>query len=207
MYYLILYKKVVFYFLIDPDPGRVMNALKTHRFVLHFPLPPPPPPFFTQVSVVAMSSSPPLPQVFSEQLRNYPRPLSPPLPAASKQIELSRALSASSRSDLHELSEGDIVYEDEWLLVVNKPRGIYCESVLKAAHRLFTASQAEDGKKFVLLGFYTISSYVHRAVYCFLLAKCRWPIIVETLDMCRKIGIPNGLLGWKCNRCMIFPNL
>lgn len=61
---------------------------------------------------------------------NYPVPLSPPLPAISKPIELSRAMSASSRSNLFVLERDRIVYEDEWLIAVNKPLGIYCESVL-----------------------------------------------------------------------------
>ncbi|KAF3454601.1 hypothetical protein FNV43_RR05049 [Rhamnella rubrinervis] len=65
-----------------------------------------------------------------QNLHNYPVPISPPLPPISKQIELSRAMSASSKSSLFSLSRSDVVYEDEWLIAVNKPRGVYCESVL-----------------------------------------------------------------------------
>ncbi|XP_043718853.1 RNA pseudouridine synthase 1 isoform X2 [Telopea speciosissima] len=71
----------------------------------------------------------------------YPVPLSPPFPLISKQIELNRALSASSKSTLFTLSRSDVVFEDEYLIVVNKPRGIYCETVLSAIPRLLHDSQ------------------------------------------------------------------
>ncbi|KAF5938431.1 hypothetical protein HYC85_022690 [Camellia sinensis] len=54
---------------------------------------------------------------------NYPGPLSPPLPAVSKQMELSRAMEASSKSNLFSLSRSDMIFEDEWIIVMNKPRG------------------------------------------------------------------------------------
>ncbi|KAI4364654.1 hypothetical protein MLD38_020714 [Melastoma candidum] len=120
-----------------------MNTLKTHRFVRPLSLPPPP--------VVYMSTSHPLPESVPCQPRDYPKPLSPPLPAASKQIELSRAMSATSRSDLLEISEGDVVYEDEWLLVVNKPQGVYCENILNSVRRLLTTGRLEDGRTDALL--------------------------------------------------------
>ncbi|KAF7817967.1 RNA pseudouridine synthase 1-like [Senna tora] len=62
----------------------------------------------------------------------YPVPLSPQFPPISKQIELSRAMSASSKSSLFALSIKDILYEDEWLIAVNKPQGIYCDTVLSS---------------------------------------------------------------------------
>ncbi|XP_010259314.1 PREDICTED: RNA pseudouridine synthase 1 [Nelumbo nucifera] len=71
---------------------------------------------------------------------NYPIPLSPPLPAISKQMELARAMSASSKSSLFSLSLSDVLFEDEWLIVVNKPQGIYCESVLASVPRLWSNS-------------------------------------------------------------------
>lgn len=67
---------------------------------------------------------------------NYPVPLSPPLPAISKNLELARAMAASSKSSLFSLSATDVIYEDEWLIAVNKPQGIYCESVLASVPRL-----------------------------------------------------------------------
>ncbi|CAI9103514.1 OLC1v1002011C1 [Oldenlandia corymbosa var. corymbosa] len=69
---------------------------------------------------------------------NYPVPLSPPLPAISKNIELNRALTASSRSALFTLSRTHVLYEDQWLIAVNKPQGIYCENVLTSVSSLLT---------------------------------------------------------------------
>lgn len=63
-------------------------------------------------------------------LQNYPIPLSPPLNPLSKEIELARAMSASSRSSLFALSKSDVLYQDQWLIAVNKPQGVYCETVL-----------------------------------------------------------------------------
>ncbi|RAL52673.1 hypothetical protein DM860_007441 [Cuscuta australis] len=76
-------------------------------------------------------------------LDDYPVPLSPPLPSLSKDIELDRALTASSRSASFSLSRNDVVFEDEWLLAVNKPQGVYCESVLSAVSNLLTDSDNE----------------------------------------------------------------
>ncbi|KMT13832.1 hypothetical protein BVRB_4g076770 [Beta vulgaris subsp. vulgaris] len=74
----------------------------------------------------------------------YPTPLSPPFPLYSKQIELNRAMAASSRSSLFSLSRNDVIFEDQWLLVVNKPSGIYCESVLSSAPHLLQQSSSLD---------------------------------------------------------------
>lgn len=76
--------------------------------------------------------------------QNYPVPLSPPLPPISKHIELARAMSASSKSSLFSLSRDDVVFEDQWLIVVNKPQGVYCESVLESVPQLLCDS-AESG--------------------------------------------------------------
>ncbi|CAN1759055.1 RNA pseudouridine synthase 1 [Linum perenne] len=67
---------------------------------------------------------------------HYPKPLSPPLPAISKEIEIARAMSASSRSSLFSLSPSHVLYEDQWLMVVDKPQGVYCESVLESVPSL-----------------------------------------------------------------------
>ncbi|KAJ1383497.1 Pseudouridine synthase, RsuA/RluB/C/D/E/F [Sesbania bispinosa] len=67
---------------------------------------------------------------------NYPVPLSPQLPAISKEIELSRAAIATSNSELFALSKNDILYEDDSLIAVNKPQGIYCENVLSSVPTL-----------------------------------------------------------------------
>ncbi|KAK4476731.1 hypothetical protein RD792_015891 [Penstemon davidsonii] len=79
-----------------------------------------------------------------KSLNNYPVPLSPPAPHISKNIELNRALTASSKSALFSLSKEDILFQDQWLIAVNKPQGIYCESVLSAAHGLLNNEQGEQ---------------------------------------------------------------
>ncbi|GAB2277409.1 hypothetical protein Dimus_012116 [Dionaea muscipula] len=74
----------------------------------------------------------------------YPVPLSPPLPPISKDIELRRAMSATSRSSLFSLSRDDVVFEDEWMIVVNKHQGIYCESVLSSVPFFLQESSNSD---------------------------------------------------------------
>ncbi|KAF8776580.1 hypothetical protein HU200_003299 [Digitaria exilis] len=63
----------------------------------------------------------------------YPSPVSPPYPAASKNVELRRAMTASARSAV--FTSADVVFEDEWLAVVDKPAGVYCDSLLSAIPR------------------------------------------------------------------------
>ena len=75
----------------------------------------------------------------------YPSPVSPPYPAASKDVELRRAMTASARSAV--FASADVVFEDEWLAVVNKPAGVYCDAVLTALPR----SAASGEKEKVLL--------------------------------------------------------
>ncbi|KAJ6790939.1 RNA pseudouridine synthase 1 [Iris pallida] len=66
----------------------------------------------------------------------YPKPVSPPYPEMSREVELSRALSAEARSAAYAASEpaseSAVVFEDEWFVVVNKPPGIYCETLLSS---------------------------------------------------------------------------
>lgn len=76
---------------------------------------------------------------------NYPVPLSPPLPSLSKNIELSRALIASSKSALFSLSRTHVLYEDQWLIAINKPQGVYCENVLSAVPGLLNDPAADSG--------------------------------------------------------------
>eukprot|EP00262_Sarcandra_glabra_P011122 TRINITY_DN26843_c0_g1_i1.p1 TRINITY_DN26843_c0_g1~~TRINITY_DN26843_c0_g1_i1.p1 ORF type:complete len:372 (+),score=31.67 TRINITY_DN26843_c0_g1_i1:121-1116(+) len=70
----------------------------------------------------------------------YPTPLSPPLPPISKQIELNRAESASAKSALFFLSPTQILFEDESMIFVNKPSGVYCEAVLSSIPRFLAGS-------------------------------------------------------------------
>ncbi|CAN0914084.1 RNA pseudouridine synthase 1 [Linum grandiflorum] len=102
------------------------------------------------IPAVKMSTSgdhsQPSPDSILLQLDDYPKPLSPPLPAISKDIELARAMSASSRSSLFSLSPSHVLYEDQWLMAVNKPQGIYCESVLESVPSLLSRSNTDLGQ-------------------------------------------------------------
>uniref|UniRef100_A0A0A9DNQ4 Pseudouridine synthase RsuA/RluA-like domain-containing protein n=1 Tax=Arundo donax TaxID=35708 RepID=A0A0A9DNQ4_ARUDO len=64
----------------------------------------------------------------------YPVPVSPPYPAASKDVELRRAMTASARSAA--FASAEVVFEDEWLAVVDKPAGVYCDALLSSLPRL-----------------------------------------------------------------------
>ncbi|RVW97784.1 RNA pseudouridine synthase 1 [Vitis vinifera] len=87
-----------------------------------------------------------------QTLTNYPKPISPPLPAISKHIEQSRAMSASSRSSLFSLCRSDILFEDQWLMAVNKPQGVYCETILLSVSRMLDDSDGHgNGLTCVLL--------------------------------------------------------
>ncbi|KAF3336275.1 hypothetical protein FCM35_KLT18861 [Carex littledalei] len=78
---------------------------------------------------MAAAHSAPLPELESIQT-DFPVPLTPPYPVRSKEIELRRAMSASARSGAK--FDFDVVFEDEWISVVNKPAGIYCEAILSS---------------------------------------------------------------------------
>lgn len=54
-------------------------------------------------------------------------------------------MTASSRSSLFALSRDDVIFEDQWLLVVNKPSGVYCETVLSSAPSLLQHSDESGG--------------------------------------------------------------
>ncbi|XP_037433044.1 RNA pseudouridine synthase 1-like [Triticum dicoccoides] len=75
---------------------------------------------------------------------DYPCPVSPPYPAVSKDVELRRALTASARSGAY--SSAAVVFEDEWLAVVDKPAGVYCEALLSALP-CSTASSGDPSSK------------------------------------------------------------
>ncbi|EPS60582.1 hypothetical protein M569_14220, partial [Genlisea aurea] len=93
-----------------------------------------------QVPMSSLEASPE--KSAAETLGNYPAPLSPPPPPISKDVELSRALTASSSSALFSLSENDVLFEDEWLIAVNKPPGIYCESILSSVRTFLNSVPA-----------------------------------------------------------------
>ncbi|CAN8244750.1 unnamed protein product [Cochlearia groenlandica] len=90
-------------------------------------------PYFA-ITIKAMEAHHNLPKLSdSDPNRNYPKPISDPPPLISKDIELKRAMEASSRSSLFNLTRDYILYEDEYLMAVNKPKGIYCEALLSSA--------------------------------------------------------------------------
>ncbi|KFK35509.1 hypothetical protein AALP_AA4G000300 [Arabis alpina] len=76
--------------------------------------------------------------------QDYPKPISAPPPPISKDIEVRRAMEASSKSSLFNLTRDDILYEDEWLMAVNKPKGIYCEAVLASAPRALLVAHSSN---------------------------------------------------------------
>nr|XP_009789321.1 PREDICTED: uncharacterized protein LOC104236965 [Nicotiana sylvestris] len=79
---------------------------------------------------------------YIDSATDYPIPLSPPMPDISKEIEPHRALTASLKSSLFTLSRSHVIFEDEWLIAVNKPQGIYCETVLSSLPALLTDTGA-----------------------------------------------------------------
>ncbi|ESQ29721.1 hypothetical protein EUTSA_v10023586mg [Eutrema salsugineum] len=97
-------------------------------------------PYFA-VSIKAMEARNDLPTTVDTN-QNYPKPISAPPPPISKDIELKRAMEASSKSSLFNLTRNDVLYEDEWLMAVNKPKGIYCESVLSSAPKVIVDSSS-----------------------------------------------------------------
>jgi hypothetical protein len=63
----------------------------------------------------------------------FPIPLSPFGGESSKQIEYARAMVAEAAMKAGPaISRQDVLFEDEWLLVVNKPRGLYSEHVFES---------------------------------------------------------------------------
>uniref|UniRef100_A0ACD5YKC7 Uncharacterized protein n=1 Tax=Avena sativa TaxID=4498 RepID=A0ACD5YKC7_AVESA len=94
-------------------PPRALPPLPTHRIAVAAA--------GAGVQNVAMSAA-----VTGE----YPSPVSPPYPAVSKDVELRRAMTASARSGTY--SSATVMFEDDWLAVVDKPAGVYCEALLSA---------------------------------------------------------------------------
>jgi hypothetical protein len=62
----------------------------------------------------------------------WPKPLSPLSGDSAKAIEYQRALRAeASMASRPAFCLADVIYQDEWLFVVNKPSGIYAGHVLE----------------------------------------------------------------------------
>ena len=70
--------------------------------------------------------------VVTVDMNQWPKPLSPLSGDIGKGIELQRALKAeASMASQPAFSPSDIIYQDEWLFVINKPSGIYAGHVLE----------------------------------------------------------------------------
>lgn len=74
----------------------------------------------------------------------WPQPLSPLAGEQAKAIELERAMKAeAAMASQPAFTPADIIYQDEWLFVINKPSGIYSGHVLSTVNSLL-ASQEHD---------------------------------------------------------------
>lgn len=109
--------------------------------------------FFSSQTMAATHSAAP-PEIGSSESdairSDFPVPLTPPYPALSKEIELRRAMSASDRSGAR--FEFGVVFEDEWISVVNKPAGIYCEAILSSLSSSSSIGECEwHGNSLLLL--------------------------------------------------------
>lgn len=118
----------------------------TTLFLTKFPKPPSILCYFTTATMSNQADpTKPTSENTLQTPRNYPVPLSPTLPPISKNIELTRAMSASSKSGLFTLLPTHVLYHDEWLIAVNKPQGVYCEAVLASVPQLLCDSVDSEG--------------------------------------------------------------
>lgn len=76
-----------------------------------------------------------------EENVDFPVPMSPFAGELSKEVELNRALIAEAAMKAGPaISKEDVLFEDEWLIVVNKPRGLYCEHVFATIPSLLSST-------------------------------------------------------------------
>ncbi|XP_057812817.2 RNA pseudouridine synthase 1 isoform X2 [Cryptomeria japonica] len=86
------------------------------------------------------------PQLSTET--DFPKPITAPPPKHSKQIEFDRAMCAEAAVKAGPaLTKNEIIYEDDWLIAVNKPSGVYCEHVLSSIPDLLVSSPRYTGAK------------------------------------------------------------
>jgi hypothetical protein len=70
---------------------------------------------------------------------SYPVPLTPPLLPSAHEIEIQRARAAEEAACQSEaVTAASVVYEDQWIVAVNKPAGRYCEDVLASVDRMLS---------------------------------------------------------------------
>jgi len=66
-------------------------------------------------------------EVESNQEVDFPMPMSPFAGELSKEVELQRALVAEvAMKSGPAIGRENVLFEDDWLMIVNKPRGLYC---------------------------------------------------------------------------------
>ena len=65
-----------------------------------------------------------------EQASEWPIPVTPLPPEGAHATEQQRAQRAQDSSQRPKVHPDHVLYADRWLMVVNKPAGIYCEDVL-----------------------------------------------------------------------------
>jgi hypothetical protein len=72
---------------------------------------------------------------------DYPVPMSPFAGELSKEVELQRALVAeAAMKSGPAIGRENVLFEDDWLMIVNKPRGLYCEHVFATVPSLCSSS-------------------------------------------------------------------
>lgn len=70
-----------------------------------------------------------------------PVPMSPFAGELSKEVELQRALVAEAAMQSGPaVGRESVLFEDEWIMIVNKPRGLYCEHVFATVPSLLSSS-------------------------------------------------------------------
>lgn len=80
-------------------------------------------------------------EVESDQDMDYPVPLSPFAGELSKEVEFQRALVAEAAMKAGPaIGRDNVLFDDDWLMIVNKPRGLYCEHVFATVPSLCNSS-------------------------------------------------------------------
>lgn len=79
------------------------------------------------------------------EANQWPRPLSPLSGEQAKGIELERALKAeAAMASVPAFSPEDIIYQDQWLIVINKPSGIYSGHILSTVTSMMSSQEGAD---------------------------------------------------------------
>ncbi|MCO5604961.1 hypothetical protein L7F22_059136 [Adiantum nelumboides] len=74
----------------------------------------------------------------------WPLPLSPLSGEQAKAVELERALRAEAlMASQPTFAASDIIYQDQWLIVINKPSGVYSGHILSTVTSMIS-SQEDD---------------------------------------------------------------